>query len=356
MKHAITSQLKELKYVRVSQQVRAPLDISGALYESVRGWVSHQALRKVQEQRLLHLKPHHAPCSHTFTSSHGLPCSHTLKQLEDGGQSLTLHHFHPHWHLKRDVPQPLQILEPRRAIDQFDHRRTQPVTSTGRELCAFERVGDGRRGNRKCGRCGIIGHIKTSKDCPLRPDERPIEELSVDEPVTLMRTAERQEHPSDITEEADGNPPSIRRASAVRSHRALSRPSDILSEHECETIVEEPPAIQQTVEQGSGRYDSPEAIYRRYVSARSAWYATLPRGALRTNQEYRRAKGLPQRYGKQSYEWCLDYKQMSRRCITTNESRECTTEEKMAYLDWSKEEDKRVQVLVAQQMGSNQCS
>ena len=64
MKHAITSQLKELKYVRVSQQVRAPLDISGALYESVRGWVSHQALRKVQEQRLLHLKPHHAPCSH----------------------------------------------------------------------------------------------------------------------------------------------------------------------------------------------------------------------------------------------------------------------------------------------------
>ena len=63
--------------------------------------------------------------------------------------------------------------------------------------------------------------------------------------------------------------------------------------------------------------------------------------------------GLPQRYGKQSYEWCLDYKQMSRRCITTNESREWTTEEKMAYLDWSKEEDKRVQVLVAQQMGSN---
>lgn len=56
------------------------------------------------------------------------------------------------------------------------------------------------------------------------------------------------------------------------------------------------------------RYDSPEAIYGRYVAARSAWYAAQPAGSIKTNQQYRRAMGLPLRYDKQSYEWYLDYK------------------------------------------------
>lgn len=56
------------------------------------------------------------------------------------------------------------------------------------------------------------------------------------------------------------------------------------------------------------RYDSPQVIYGRYCVARTAWYAAQPRGSVKTNQEYRRAKGLPHRYGKKSYEWCLDYK------------------------------------------------
>ncbi|KAM4056433.1 hypothetical protein HRG_014781 [Hirsutella rhossiliensis] len=34
MKHAITNQLKELKHVRVSQQIRLPLDVSGVLFEA----------------------------------------------------------------------------------------------------------------------------------------------------------------------------------------------------------------------------------------------------------------------------------------------------------------------------------
>ncbi|KAG7001027.1 hypothetical protein FocnCong_v013249 [Fusarium oxysporum f. sp. conglutinans] len=101
------------------------------------------------------------------------------------------------------------------------------------------------------------------------------------------------------------------------------------------------------------RHDSPEAIYGRYVAARSAWYAAQPAGSIKTNQQYRRAMGLPLRYDNQSYEWCLDYKQMSKRCITSTGSREWTKEEMMAYLDWSKAEDERIEAQVVKEMGKN---
>jgi hypothetical protein len=98
------------------------------------------------------------------------------------------------------------------------------------------------------------------------------------------------------------------------------------------------------------RYDSPQAIYARYVAARDAWYKEQPAGSIRTNQHYRKAVGLPQRYDKQSYEWCLDYKQMSKRCCTATGSREWIKEEMMAYLDWSKAEDERVEAVVAKEL------
>ncbi|KAH7462804.1 hypothetical protein FOMA001_g7825 [Fusarium oxysporum f. sp. matthiolae] len=101
------------------------------------------------------------------------------------------------------------------------------------------------------------------------------------------------------------------------------------------------------------RYDSPQAIYGRYVAARSAWYAAQPAGSIKTNQQYRRAMGLPLRYDKPSYEWCLDYKQISKRCVTSTGSRDWTKEEMMAYLDWSKAEDERVEAQVAEEMGDD---
>jgi hypothetical protein len=100
-------------------------------------------------------------------------------------------------------------------------------------------------------------------------------------------------------------------------------------------------------------HDSPEAIYSRYVAERSEWYAAQPRGSIKTNQQYRKAKGLPKRYDKKSYEWCLDFKQMSKRCVTATGSREWTKEEMMAYLDWCSVEDKRVEAQVAREMGNN---
>jgi hypothetical protein len=51
--------------------------------------------------------------------------------------------------------------------------------------------------------------------------------------------------------------------------------------------------------------------------------------------------------GKMSYDWCLDYKEMGKRCTTSTGSREWTKEEKMAYLDWSNAEDARIDARVA---------
>ena len=114
-----------------------------------------------------------------------------------------------------------------------------------------------------------------------------------------------------------------------------------------------PPLPQEYLLQSPPPYSSPEAIYARYVAARSAWFESQPAGSIKTNQQYRRAMGLPQRYDKTSYVWCLDYKQMSKRCITGTGSREWTKEEMMSYLDWNKAEDERVEALVAKEMGDN---
>ncbi|KJZ69936.1 hypothetical protein HIM_10674 [Hirsutella minnesotensis 3608] len=373
-KHAITNQLKELKHVRVSQQIRLPLDVSGVLFEAVRGWVSHHALRKVQEQRQLYQKPNRMPCSQTFTSSHGLPCSHTLKKLEDEKRALSLEHFHPHWH----EVQPLPILEPRRAIDRLSLRRIQPATSTRREPSGFELVEGSKRAPRKCSRCHAPGHIKTSRHCPLRGKESPkpavqvpgpfeqsstttgpaLEPVSTstteaasmtsDEPLceTLMNVTAPTPHDRCI-------PPLPQAPDGVSSAATPGHSTDAIRESASEERIGEEVSCSCETLRTSPRYDSPETIHRRYVAARGAWYAAQPAGSVKTNQQYRSAMGLPQRYDKQSYEWCLDYKQMSKRCITSTGSRNWTKEEMMAYLDWSKAEDERIEAQVAKEMGDN---
>ena len=63
--------------------------------------------------------------------------------------------------------------------------------------------------------------------------------------------------------------------------------------------------------------------------------------------------GLPLQYGKQSYKWCLDYKQKIKYYITSIGSREWTKEEIIAYLDWSRAEDNRIDAQVAWEMEGN---
>ncbi|OAQ58237.1 transposase-like protein [Purpureocillium lilacinum] len=252
------------------------------------------------------------------------------------------------------ITQPLQILEPRRVIDAFDQRRTQPVTSTRREPSAFEEI-EGRRRAPRCSRCHAIGHIMTSKACPLRFKDipaplaqkvKPTVEPATDQPVPA-RTASA-EPPSSVVdlsmhlEILRGLDQSVRSPSAAHMPNSRSpSPPRMPSRSEDDMLQ---PAV---------RYDAPEAIYARYIASRQAWYDAQPAGSIKTNQQYRKAMGLPQRYDKQSYEWCLDYKQMSALCVTSTGRRSWTKEEMMAYLDWSNAEDERVEAQVAKEMGDN---
>ncbi|TVY62436.1 hypothetical protein Focb16_v004300 [Fusarium oxysporum f. sp. cubense] len=98
------------------------------------------------------------------------------------------------------------------------------------------------------------------------------------------------------------------------------------------------------------RYDDPRAIYQRYTAAREDWYKAQPPGSTKTDQWYRKAMGLPLQYSKADYDWCLDWKQMTRCCETPTGSREWTKEEMMAYLDWDKSENDRLDVKVADEI------
>ena len=115
IKYALFNQLSELKAVQAKQQLRIPIELSGTLYGLVRGWVSHEALRKVEDQRKLLNKKDPPPSTHctgSFIRSQGLPYIHTLRTMIQQSQALKLEHFHSHWHLIRsDTPQ--LLLEPR---------------------------------------------------------------------------------------------------------------------------------------------------------------------------------------------------------------------------------------------------
>ncbi|KAL9563956.1 hypothetical protein ACKAV7_011991 [Fusarium commune] len=111
-----------------------------------------------------------------------------------------------------------------------------------------------------------------------------------------------------------------------------------------------PPAPTPLAAAPALRADDPRAIYQRYKEAREAWYATVPRGGLRTNQQYRKAMGLPARYSKIELQWCLNYKQMGSRCREKSGTREWTKEEQFSYLDWDKAENERVEQNVGEEM------
>ncbi|KAJ6788687.1 hypothetical protein PWT90_07147 [Aphanocladium album] len=385
MRPAVTNQLKELKYVRASQQVSMPLDVSGVVFEAVRGWVSHRALRKVQEQRQLLSKPLKNPCTMTFTSSFGLPCVHTLKRLEDEGGALLLEHFHPHWHLKRDMSRPHPILEPRKALCQLNQRRKQPATSTRREPSAFESVEAATRPKAlpKCSMCHKIGHTMTSKSCPLRYAELFQPPASVTETTAQTTSIVASEAVATTAAQATiahatigqkddlmvaGQAPTghlrgdqVLEVQALADREFGSHTSTVETVADCiivnSTVVQQAAVAESAVVEKATaprlRYNDPQAIYQRYVESRQAWYDAQPRGSIKTNQQYRKAMGLPQRYNRAELAWCLDWKQMGRQCKEQGRPRDWTKEELMSYLDWDKAEEDRVEAMVAAEMEAN---
>jgi hypothetical protein len=371
MKHALLNQLAELRSNQASQQMRIPIELSGSLYSAIRGWISHEALRKVEEQRKLLLKEDLPSCTGAFSRSHGLPCAHTLKALQEQDQVLRLEHFHTHWHLNRHGIHQL-LLEPRHRYDRIAASSTtsKPQSSTQREPSAFEAVQAAAqpKAQPKCSRCHKLGHRMTSKACPQRHEEL-LQTSALSAQVGAMPAALSPA----LSGQAQPAPAVSSSALSLQAGEALGTPSSRSSGQagpgrdgtSCIVVSIEPAASLTEVGTAPAassptasaapilRYDDPQAIYRRYVAARDAWYKTQPRGSVKTNQQYRRALGLPLRYDKASYQWCLDWKQMGKCCTTRTGSRDWTKEEMMAYLDWSKAEDDRVEAQAAAEMKSN---
>jgi len=65
---ALFNQHSELKSNQVKQQIQTPLELSRTLYGAIQGWVSYEALRKVEEQqKLLFGRDPSLSCTGTFS-------------------------------------------------------------------------------------------------------------------------------------------------------------------------------------------------------------------------------------------------------------------------------------------------
>ncbi|KAL9564111.1 hypothetical protein ACKAV7_011761 [Fusarium commune] len=126
IKQAVENQLAELQSTQARQQTRKPTQhLGGGLFSALHGWISHEAMKKVEEQRKLLDKEDplaSSVCTGAFTRSYGLPCAHKIKTLQDRNQGLQIDDFHRQWYLKRSGTQPRPILEP---------HKVEPVDNAG---------------------------------------------------------------------------------------------------------------------------------------------------------------------------------------------------------------------------------
>jgi hypothetical protein len=342
IKHALDNQLAEIRSIHAKQQLRTPIELCGSLYSAVHGWVSHEALRKVEEQRKLLTRedpPLPPPCSGTVSRSLGLPCVHRLKAMIDGNQVLGLEHFHSHWHLARKNPTRI-LLEPHQRFDPVTSSSRLPQSSARREPSSFEAVEAETRPRAlpRCSKCHTLGHTMSSKTCPLRYSGLLQQIITATEPPQDQQASVTEPALQDTTAECSAGSVLPRSQQSLVSVAARPRSVSLSSATSSISRLE---------------YHDPRAIYRRYTAARDEWNKAQPPGSMKTNQQYRRAKGLPLRYDKASYKWCLDYKQMTQRCTLSTGSRDWTKEEMMAYLDWSRSEDSRVEAQVMLESGDN---
>jgi hypothetical protein len=160
--------MEALEAEQAAQQIKYPSELHGLLFDNVRGYISHQAMRKVMKQRKL-LVPDAPACTGAFTISQGLPCAHFLEPFIQREESLQLRHFNLHWRLQRQG-NPRILMPPSRVHDSITMNPTLPKTSTQREPCAFEAIERVKKPKAppKCSVCGEIGHHMKSRACPLR--------------------------------------------------------------------------------------------------------------------------------------------------------------------------------------------
>ncbi|KAF6527905.1 hypothetical protein HZS61_008207 [Fusarium oxysporum f. sp. conglutinans] len=357
IKLVLMNQLSQLEANQARQHISNPIRESRVLYSNIRGWISHEALRKVETQRERLLKE--VPvCTGVFTRTLGLPCAHSLQPLLKQNQPLLLNHFHSHWHLRRPGS-PRFLIEPRKQFDRLTASSTLPPTSTQREPSTFERIEKALQPKAppKCSRCHQQGHMMTSKACPLRYKhllQAPTQTSTIQAPTQDSTTTHIITHTTTRSITRSLSPSSSAGSSIVSEIVAYT--TTHTTTHTTTRVLSPPAARPGTVPAANAiavpalRADDPRAIFQRYKEAREAWFTTLPRGAYKTNQQYRRAMGLPLRYSKAEYDWCLDYRQMGSHCKVGNGTRDWTKEEMMSYLDWDRAENDRVEQSVEIEM------
>ncbi|KAJ0132090.1 hypothetical protein HZ326_24825 [Fusarium oxysporum f. sp. albedinis] len=289
IKHALINQLAELRSNQAKQKIRTPIELSSTLYSAVRGWVSREALRKVEQQRKLLMHEDSTPssaCIGSFSRSQGLPCAHKLESLLGRDQALQLEDFHPHWHLIRKDNR-LPILEPCQRIDPITVSSSLPLPIVRRELSDFEVIENARpmRNPPLCSKCHILGHARNSKvsttilgtksiaSPPEQP--RPSATTTFDglqwQPIITLETFEfepeliSQDLPFQLTIEAE----QVDRDITTAEPRHPSPTPSICRPPVSSPLPSRDPAPDSTTH---WRYDDPRAIHPRYVKSRDDWY------------------------------------------------------------------------------------
>ncbi|KAM6522984.1 hypothetical protein FALCPG4_19071 [Fusarium falciforme] len=204
----------------------------------------------------------------------GLPCAHLLQALQEQGKVLLLEHFHKHWHLKRSGQQQL-LLEPRTRIDARPAVSSLPKSSTRRLPSSFEAAETIEKARAKapskCSRCHEVGHQMNSKACPLRHQEL-LEKVAAEaKALAVTEASAMTTAPTALADQSETVTGILQDSSGGASQRPGSP-------------AHEPPPPPGPPSPLLPRYDSPQAIYGRYVAARSAWYAAQPAGSIKTNQ------------------------------------------------------------------------
>lgn len=107
IKHAVENQLSEIQSKQARQQTRKQtIHANSGLFNALHSWISHEAIKKVEEQRKSLEKtdpPVFLVCSGTFTKAFGLPCVHKIESLLDRKQGFRIDDFHKQWHLRRNL-------------------------------------------------------------------------------------------------------------------------------------------------------------------------------------------------------------------------------------------------------------
>lgn len=135
--------------------------------------MSHEALRKIKEQRKLLSRRNPLPpliCTGSFTRSKVPSCLHVHKALQGGGQVLSLEHF-THTGICGATEFPKSLLEPQQQIESTFLATNIPRQSSRREPSSFETVEVMAKVLLTCSRCHAVGHTRTSRVCLMRFEE-----------------------------------------------------------------------------------------------------------------------------------------------------------------------------------------